>query len=77
MNTKSVSPYFLCALCLLFIIFYIIFEPFLSPYILSELTSNLLLRKVGPRYLMATFVIVWGVVVTLQGGSQPNTPTSE
>ncbi|THV07792.1 MFS general substrate transporter [Dendrothele bispora CBS 962.96] len=37
------------------------------PYILAELPSNLLLRKVGPRLLMPTLLTVWGVIVTLQG----------
>jgi MFS family permease len=40
---------------------------FLSPYILSELPSNLLLRKIGPNLLMPTLLTVWGTIVTLQG----------
>jgi len=42
---------------------------FLSPYIASELPSNLILRKIGPSILMPTLLTVWGVIVTLQGGS--------
>jgi len=46
---------------------------FFSPYIASELPSNLMLRKIGPSILMPTLLTVWGVIVTLQGRS----PTSE
>ncbi|KAF8817607.1 MFS general substrate transporter [Phlegmacium glaucopus] len=37
------------------------------PYILSELPSNLLLRKIGPRLFMPTLLTMWGIMVTLQG----------
>lgn len=37
------------------------------PYILAELPSNLLLRKVGPNILMPTILTIWGVIVTLEG----------
>ncbi|KAF8895879.1 MFS general substrate transporter [Gymnopilus junonius] len=37
------------------------------PYILSELPSNLVLRKVGPNILMPTILTIWGIIVTLQG----------
>ncbi|KAF5373687.1 hypothetical protein D9758_000898 [Tetrapyrgos nigripes] len=37
------------------------------PYIIAELPSNLLLRKIGPRILMPTLLTIWGVIVTLQG----------
>jgi len=37
------------------------------PYILAELPSNLLLRWIGPRFLMPTLLTTWGVIVTLQG----------
>ncbi|PFH53311.1 hypothetical protein AMATHDRAFT_137753 [Amanita thiersii Skay4041] len=37
------------------------------PYICAELPSNLLLRKIGPKYLMPTLLTIWGVIVTLQG----------
>jgi len=37
------------------------------PYIVSELPSNLLLRKIGPSVLMPTLLTIWGIMVTLQG----------
>ncbi|KAF9477434.1 MFS general substrate transporter [Pholiota conissans] len=37
------------------------------PYILSELPSNLLLRKVGPNIGMPILLTIWGTIVTLQG----------
>ncbi|KAK0457493.1 major facilitator superfamily domain-containing protein [Desarmillaria tabescens] len=37
------------------------------PYIAAELPSNLLLRVVGPNYLLPTLLTIWGVVTTLQG----------
>ena len=37
------------------------------PYIVAELPSNLLLRKIGPSVLMPTLLTVWGIMVTLQG----------
>ncbi|KDR77102.1 hypothetical protein GALMADRAFT_428725 [Galerina marginata CBS 339.88] len=37
------------------------------PYILAELPSNLLLRRIGPNILMPTILTIWGVIVTLQG----------
>ncbi|PBK64283.1 MFS general substrate transporter [Armillaria solidipes] len=37
------------------------------PYIVTELPSNLLLRVVGPNYLLPTLLTAWGVVTTLQG----------
>ncbi|KAK0188283.1 major facilitator superfamily domain-containing protein [Armillaria mellea] len=37
------------------------------PYIVAELPSNLLLRVVGPNYLLPTLLTLWGVVTTLQG----------
>ena len=46
-------------------------EPSLSPYILAGLPSNLILRKIGPTDLMPTLLTVWGLVVILQGRSQP------
>ncbi|KAK0504489.1 MFS general substrate transporter [Armillaria luteobubalina] len=33
----------------------------------TELPSNLLLRVVGPNYLLPTILISWGIVTTLQG----------
>ncbi|KXN92712.1 hypothetical protein AN958_06990 [Leucoagaricus sp. SymC.cos] len=38
-----------------------------APYIFAELPSNLILRWVGPRYLMPSLLTAWGIVVTLQG----------
>ncbi|KAH8818696.1 MFS general substrate transporter [Flagelloscypha sp. PMI_526] len=38
-----------------------------APYILAELPSNLLLKKIGARTLMPTLLTVWGAIVTLQG----------
>lgn len=37
------------------------------PYILSEIPSNLLLRKIGPNLGMPIILTVWGIIVTLQG----------
>ncbi len=37
------------------------------PYILAEIPSNLLLKKVGANYWLSTLVILWGIVGTLQG----------
>ncbi|KAJ2930951.1 hypothetical protein H1R20_g6156, partial [Candolleomyces eurysporus] len=37
------------------------------PYILAELPSNLLLRRIGPNILMPTILTAWGLVVTFQG----------
>ncbi|GAM42081.1 hypothetical protein TCE0_043f15730 [Talaromyces pinophilus] len=36
------------------------------PYILAELPSNLVLKKIGPRFLLPTLCALWGVVTTLQ-----------
>lgn len=36
------------------------------PYILAELPSNLVLKKIGPRILLPTLCTLWGVVATLQ-----------
>ncbi|KAK0191764.1 major facilitator superfamily domain-containing protein [Armillaria mellea] len=37
------------------------------PYILVELPSNLLLRVIGPNYLLPTLLTIWGIVTILQG----------
>ncbi|CAL1707482.1 unnamed protein product [Somion occarium] len=37
------------------------------PYIAAELPSNLLLRKIGPRVLMPSLLVIWGIIVTLHG----------
>ncbi|RDB17458.1 hypothetical protein Hypma_001625 [Hypsizygus marmoreus] len=37
------------------------------PYIVAELPSNLLLKIVGPNYMLPTMLTLWGVVTTLQG----------
>ncbi|GAA5968521.1 hypothetical protein JCM3765_006721 [Sporobolomyces pararoseus] len=37
------------------------------PYIVSELPSNLLLKKIGPQILIPTLVTVWGIVSCLTG----------
>ncbi|KAF9003195.1 MFS general substrate transporter [Hymenopellis radicata] len=37
------------------------------PYIFAELPANLLLRRIGPKYLMPTLLTAWGIMVTLQG----------
>ncbi|TDL17656.1 MFS general substrate transporter [Rickenella mellea] len=37
------------------------------PYILAELPSNLLLRRIGPNILMPTILIIWGLITSLQG----------
>ncbi|KAF9038143.1 MFS general substrate transporter [Panaeolus papilionaceus] len=37
------------------------------PYIMAELPSNLLLKYIGPKYLMPSLLTAWGIVVTLQG----------
>ncbi|RMJ22804.1 transporter [Aspergillus sp. HF37] len=36
------------------------------PYILAELPSNLILKKIGPRILLPTLCTSWGVVTMLQ-----------
>jgi hypothetical protein len=47
-------------------------EPSFSPYILAELPSSLILRKIGPTVLMPTLLSVWGFALILQGVSQPS-----
>ncbi|KAF8883333.1 MFS general substrate transporter [Gymnopilus junonius] len=37
------------------------------PYIVAELPSNLLLKRIGPRVVMPTLLTIWGIMVTLQG----------
>jgi MFS family permease len=37
------------------------------PYILAEIPSNLIIKKVGPNYWLSILVILWGIVGTLQG----------
>jgi len=37
------------------------------PYVLWELPSNLLLKKLSPKILLPTYVFLWGLVTTLQG----------
>ena len=37
------------------------------PYIIGELPCSLLLRKIGPKFLMPTLVTIWGVVTASQG----------
>ncbi|KAK0445880.1 major facilitator superfamily domain-containing protein [Armillaria borealis] len=37
------------------------------PYILIELPSNLLLRIIGPNYLLPTLMTIWGIITILQG----------
>ncbi|KAJ7063698.1 major facilitator superfamily domain-containing protein [Mycena amicta] len=37
------------------------------PYILAELPSNLLLKKVGPNLMLPTMITLWGVVTACQG----------
>ncbi|PGG95543.1 hypothetical protein AJ79_09998 [Helicocarpus griseus UAMH5409] len=36
------------------------------PYIAAELPSNLLIKKVGPRILLPTLCLCWGIITTLQ-----------
>lgn len=36
------------------------------PYIVAELPSNLVLKKIGPRTLLPTMCVLWGIVSTLQ-----------
>lgn len=36
------------------------------PYILAELPSNLILNRIGPRVLLPTICILWGLVSSLQ-----------
>ncbi|PPR04191.1 hypothetical protein CVT24_010739 [Panaeolus cyanescens] len=36
-------------------------------FIVFEIPSNLLLRKIGPHILLPTIVTIWGIVVTAQG----------
>ncbi|KAH6908856.1 major facilitator superfamily domain-containing protein [Coprinopsis sp. MPI-PUGE-AT-0042] len=37
------------------------------PYILAELPSNLVLKTIGPNYLLPTMLTLWGIATTLQG----------
>ncbi|CAK5279170.1 unnamed protein product [Mycena citricolor] len=37
------------------------------PYILTELPSNLLLKRIGPNVMLPTMLTLWGVVATCQG----------
>ncbi|KTW32170.1 uncharacterized protein T551_00852 [Pneumocystis jirovecii RU7] len=37
------------------------------PYILMEIPSNLIIKKVGPNKWLPTLVVLWGTVATLQG----------
>ncbi|PPQ96631.1 hypothetical protein CVT26_010671 [Gymnopilus dilepis] len=37
------------------------------PYILSEIPSNLLLRKIGPNIAMPLILTIWGIIVIFQG----------
>ncbi|KAK0229419.1 major facilitator superfamily domain-containing protein [Armillaria nabsnona] len=37
------------------------------PYILIELPLNLLLRVIGPNYLLPTLMTMWGIITILQG----------
>lgn len=41
------------------------------PYILSEIPSNLLLKVVGPRWLLPTILTIWGAITCLQGMHDP------
>lgn len=36
------------------------------PYILAELLSNLILKKVGPRILLPTLCTMWGLITVVQ-----------
>lgn len=37
------------------------------PYIVLEVPSNLVLKRIGPKYWIPLLVVCWGVVSTLQG----------
>ncbi|KIK65241.1 hypothetical protein GYMLUDRAFT_39605 [Collybiopsis luxurians FD-317 M1] len=37
------------------------------PLIVGDLPSNLMLKAVGPNYLLSTLLTLWGIVTTLQG----------
>ncbi|KAG5520202.1 hypothetical protein PMAC_001279 [Pneumocystis sp. 'macacae'] len=37
------------------------------PYILMEIPSNLIIKKIGPNRWLPTLVVLWGTVATLQG----------
>jgi sugar phosphate permease len=37
------------------------------PYIFAELPSNLMLKAVGPNFMLPSMLTLWGVVATLQG----------
>ncbi len=39
------------------------------PYIFAELPANLLLRRIGPKFLMPALLTAWGIMVTLQGNN--------
>lgn len=72
-STKSVLRCSLCASSVFISMLHrhATIESSLSPYILAELPSNLILRKIGPTVLMPTLLTAWGLIVILQGGLQP------
>ncbi|KXN92713.1 hypothetical protein AN958_06991, partial [Leucoagaricus sp. SymC.cos] len=37
------------------------------PYILSEVPTNLILKFIGPRWVLPTILTTWGAITTLQG----------
>lgn len=37
------------------------------PYIVSEIPSNLLLRRIGPNIAMPLILTIWGLIAMLQG----------
>ncbi|KAJ3720650.1 hypothetical protein C8R42DRAFT_643035 [Lentinula raphanica] len=43
---------------------------FIRRYICAELPANLLLRNIGPRFLMPTLLTLWGLMVALQDKSR-------
>lgn len=46
---------------------------FYVPYILTELPSNLVLKKIGPNILLLAVLTSWGIVVIAQGFVKNNT----
>ena len=46
----------------------------IRPYIIAELPSNLLLRRLGPNLVMPSILTIWGMVCALQG--KPGDPSA-
>ena len=66
-NMRSVSLFSTCTWSSITILYILKSQQQSRPYIASELPSNLLLKKIGPNVLIPTLLILWSIIVTLQG----------